>query len=125
MVTSFWYRLRLPDDSIRRRQLSIKMRQYEERAATIEYQLELDPENLGLRFDLKYLNFRLAILHHLLLDGEVELGTLQRELRVRGLYSRDDWECWVMACLVIIDYTINGGLHVINGTGLPEVKRHH
>lgn len=90
MIARFWYRLRLPDDHIRRRQLSIKMRQYQELAATTEHQLERDPENQGLRFDLKYLNFRLAILHYLLLDGEVELGTLQRELKISGLYEQPD-----------------------------------
>ena len=121
MIRRFRYTLKLPDDDVKRRQLFIKSRQYDERMATFERRI-LAGSDIDLVPLWHHYEYRQAILHHLFHEGKIDLGQLQRELEIAGHLDEPDISSWFTACLVIIDYCLYDGKHVSGGSGLPDVK---
>lgn len=121
MFRRFRYTLYLPKDGPKGRQLMIKSRQYDERMANIENQV-VNGGNPSQLFDLRHYEYRQAIISHLLLESQVNLGELQRQLERSGHLPTGDLDSWFMACVLMIDYVLFDGLHTIGGMGLPDVK---
>jgi hypothetical protein len=120
-MSVFHFILTLPVDLKKRRQLNIKLRQYEERMMQ-----SLDAMSGGnpyyyLARSRHYL-MRAMMLSRLLRNGWVDLGDVLRDLIKSGSITEFDEPSFFAAAAVIIDYVAFNGENLHGGLGLPDIK---